>query len=555
MSSASDQVVFEESVTDQTRVNLFQSKKWTYVTDSTSNGGQFSGQIQFDLNTLSSQNQWTDLSQGYIQFPVKLSIKNNSNNTPGSINILAASIKNGFHQFVDSVQVVLGGATVQSSQIFTNIDTNYKILSEWSQDELNKYGPSLGIALDDVQVPQDGAVAITSSIDNQGLVDNTTPVDVGFNMASTVTNPGLKSRLQMNNNTTATSKFGKSILGPNQSLIAKSNVAAGASAVSGADIYVQFYLATIRLKDLSDAIKNMPLVKGMKGFIYVNYNACKSVISNTGTNATITSVQNTATFGRCAPAMVNNASGGLVLSSTATAPVEFVAEVSGVKSSTAAVSGAAPAIQNARLVVPYYVATPEIDRALSMKKTIRYCERFVTQFALSAGQNYNATLSPGISNPKRVILYPYFTGPDSDNQNTRFITNPLISPFDSVPSTTSPFAALKDLQIYVGNQPMFQSPITMDYDTYLNEVAQQGLDGGLASQQSSGLLNQRLWNTLYRYYTCDIGRRMNSEDGASKSVQLSCTNATLCPMSVIAIIWYEREITIDTASGFVSQNK
>lgn len=53
MSSASDQVAFAESVEDQSNVNLFQAKKWTYVTDSTSNGGQFSGQLQFDLNTLS----------------------------------------------------------------------------------------------------------------------------------------------------------------------------------------------------------------------------------------------------------------------------------------------------------------------------------------------------------------------------------------------------------------------------------------------------------------------------------------------------------------------
>jgi hypothetical protein len=320
----------------------------------------------------------------------------------------------------------------------------------------------------------------------------------------------------------------------------------GTSALPGEDTFVQFYLATIRLKDISDSIAKLPLIKGLKGFIYVNYNAATSTIL--GSNLTPTAVTNTATYGRCMPAMINWDNTGYSLGSTGSCV--FTAEVSGVTSTL--LPNPVPNQKNARLVVPYYNATPEIDRALSTKKTIRYNERFVTQFSLDPNQNYNATLSPGISNPKRLILYPYFTGAGTSGVGA-FATNPLLSPFDSAPSTTSPFAAIKDLQIYIANAPMYQSPISYDFETYLNEMAQQGLDGGLVSQTGSGLLNQRMWNQLYRYYTCDIGRRMNSEDGCSKSVQVSCTNATKCPMSVIAIIWYEREITIDTASGMVVQ--
>ena len=102
MSSASDRLVFEESVEGQDNVNLFESKKWTYITDSTSSNGQFSGQIQFDLNTLSSQNQWTSLSEAIIQFPVKLTIKNGSVATaPATCGINSATISNGFHNFID----------------------------------------------------------------------------------------------------------------------------------------------------------------------------------------------------------------------------------------------------------------------------------------------------------------------------------------------------------------------------------------------------------------------------------------------------------------------
>lgn len=542
--SASDKTVFEESVEAQDNVNLFESKKWTYITDSTSSNGNFSGQMQFDLNTLSSQNQWTDLSQAVITFPVKLTIKNGSTATaPTACAVNAATIKNGFHQFVDSVQIVIGGSTIQSSQIFTNIDTNYKILTEFSQDTLKKWGPTLGIALDDINVKSDTFPAAVENLDNNGLVT----VNTGFNLQTTL-NSGLKQRLNMFNNSSA-STLGKSILGANQSIVGKSNVQVNAVATALADVFVMHALGTIRLKDISDAISKMPLVKGLKGFIYLNYNSSSHTLA--GSTTTLSEAPSSiATFGRCCPAVLNLvATDGFSLGAT-TNPV-FTAEISAVASNTLTT---ATSIQtNAILHAPYYVATPEVDRALTFKKTIRYNERFVTQFNIGMTTNYTATLSPGISNPKRVILYPYFTGAGASG-NSGFLANPLLSPFDGAPSTTSPFAALKDLQLYVGNVPMFQQPVSMDWQTFSNEVAQNGLDGGIIDQNASGLLSQKMWNQLYRYYTCDIGRRMNSEDGASKSIQIQCSNATTCPMSVVAIIWYEKEYQIETASGMVMQS-
>lgn len=546
MSSESDKVIFESSIDPQDNVNLFQTKKWTYITDS--NNGTFRGQLQFDLNTLSSQQNWSSLSEAYVQFPIKLSIKNNNAVAPGQITALAATLKNGFHQFVDSVQIVLGGSTIQSSQIFTNIDTTYKILSEWSQDELIKHGPSLGIALDDYLGTRDTDLGATDSLDNAALV-LTTPNAGGFNMGYNK-NPGFKDRMHMLNNNVESTCFGQSILGTNAQTAGKSRVQVLSSATANADIFVMYALGTIKLGMIADAVKKLPLVKGLKGFVYINYNAGTTVLTNVAASANITAVTNTATYGRCMPAMLNTGVDGITLNATNASPVTFTAEISA--DASGALSSAAAPMTTARLVCPYYVASPEVDRALTQKYTYRYNERFVTQFDISATGNVNQTLTPGISNPKRVILYPYFTGVGTSG-NTGFVANPLLSSLDSVPSTTSPFAALKELQFYVGNIPMFQSPTTLDYDQFLNEISEQGLDGGQNEQQASGLLSQRTWNQLYRYYTCDIGRRLGSEDGSSKSIQVQCTNATKCPMTVIAIIWYEREITVDTAMGTITQ--
>jgi len=556
MSSDSDRVAFDESVSAQDNSNLFQAKKWTYITDSTSSAGVFTGQIQFDLGTLSSQNQWTDLSQAYIQFPVKLSI-----NTPDAIasgtltnSVLAATIKNGFHNFVDSVQIVLGSTTIQSSQIYQNIDTTYKILSEWSQDELRKYGPSLGIALDDYQLGTDSALTTRTGLDNVALTA-LSPAYQGVTYPIN-SNPGFKERSLMQNSSVISTTSATTILGNvNCANSGKSRVQFVASGTvvptAGQEIYVQFALATIRLKDISDAVSKLPLVKGMKGFIYVNYNAAQTTytISADG-NGTLTAAPTSSQyFGRCQPGMLNAGA----VAHTIGGRLQFKCEVSGAATSGSALTDAIPTFNNARLFAPYYVANPEVDRALTMKKTIRYNERFVTSFDISAGGSYTGTITPGISNPKRLILVPRLTGSAGAAGTAAFQLEPLLSPWDAVPAATSPFAGIKDLQVYVGNSPAFQSPVTMTYEMFLQEVAQQGLDGGLGNQQASGLLSQRMWDQMYRYYTVDIGRRMNSEDGASKSVQVQCNNATTTAMKVIAILWFEREITIDTALGQVSQ--
>ncbi len=544
MSSESDQYVYMTSVEPQDNVSLFEEKKYTYITDSNSNGGVFTSQLQFDLQNLSS-NYWIDLKEGYIQFPCKLSIKNNNAFAPGQCTINAATMKSGFHNFVDSIQIVVNGNTVQSSQIFTNIDATYKVLSEWSQDELEKYGPTLGIALDNYLIERDTNGGINSSLDNSSLITNVGGFDQTFQR-----NEGFKRRLEWFNNGLLSSNLGRSILGTNQPLCGKGNVQTDATvATTGSDVFCAFFLGTIRLKDLSDFVAKMPLCKNVKGFVYVNFNSSSHTIT-ANSSGTVTGITNTSIYGRSAPAMVNLGVDGLALNGSNATSVVFTAEISGVKSAN--LSTAQPTYTNARLTVPYYVATPSIDRALTMVKTIRYCERYVTQFSIDANGNFNGTLTPGVSNAKRLILYPYFTGPGTSG-NTGFITNPLLSALDSVPSTTSPFALIKDLQVIHGNKSIFNQPITCDSDLFLQEISKQGEDGGQNSLAGSGVLTQELYDSLYRYATVDLGRRMGADDGCSKAVQISCTNGTNCPMTVIAIIWYEKEVKIDTASCRVEQ--
>ncbi|GMF16704.1 unnamed protein product [Phytophthora lilii] len=60
-----------------------------------------------------------------------------------------------------------------------------------------------------------------------------------------------------------------------------------------------------------------------------------------------------------------------------------------------------------------------------------------------------------------------------------------------------------------------------EYDLFVQEMSKSGVDGGLDDAMSAGLLSQRQWESLYGFVAVDIGRRLPSEDGASKSIIVS----------------------------------
>ncbi|GMF36030.1 unnamed protein product [Phytophthora lilii] len=82
---------------------------------------------------------------------------------------------------------------------------------------------------------------------------------------------------------------------------------------------------------------------------------------------------------------------------------------------------------------------------------------------VAPGASFTWTVSNGIANPKRLIMQPVITNPIAGATVSDTI-NPFRSPFSTVPATTSPFAALKNLQTTVGNVPIWNNPVSLGYD-------------------------------------------------------------------------------------------
>jgi hypothetical protein len=537
MSSESDRALFDQSVEPFDETVLFNERKVAYTVDSSSNGGQFSSQIQWNLHQLSSQANWVSLKDAYVQIPIRVKIKNAGASSVSSVSTdtTLTVLKNGFHNLIDSCQLVLDGSTVQTTQVFSNIHANFDILTTWSKDTYTKLGPVLGVELDNY-----------TSLDNTAIA-TVIPATLGTDMTVSANTAIAKRQAVQNVSASAGSAY--SILGTQAKNIGKSQVAtvSAASVAAGAHCYTQFVLATIRLRDICPFARECPFIRNCKGFLYLNVNSSITTLTY-DSGAALASVSSNMQYGRSCPVMLNSASAASQLAK-ASATWELTVEPSGIQTNQ---TGAVPQITYAKLVAPFVVPNPRVDSALSMKKTFRWTERNVSTFDIVANGTGTFTLTPGIANPTGVLLYPYFTG---SSTVSNLLAAPLQSPFDAVPSTTSPFAALKDLQILVANKPVFNNPVNYDADMFLQEINTLGENGGEEDQLASGILSAMDWDRLYRYYFVNLRYRLDSEDGSAKSVIVQCTNATACNMRVIAFTLYEKEGTVDTSNGRIMMGR
>jgi len=562
MSSDGDQIAFHNSMNDNLAdaSNIpFSDKNYTFITDSTSNSGSFSsGQIQFDLSTLNSQSQWINLSEAMIEFPVKITAQlttagTSTKTTDTTAAINTAIIKNGWHQWIDSAQLIVNGQTIQSSQPYENVAAQFRILSKWSQDTLQKMGPTCGFALDDCTADSDVTTTISNTVNMANATYSTVAANVkGFdavNNQSSLFNKGIQTRSSFTNSdiNPSSANIQTQILGAASMKTAgrshASTLAAGSNTVN-TYLYSAFYMATCRLKDLAD-IDDFPLVKNLKGYLYLSFNSSQVNITSAAGAATITGVTITSLTGRTTPFLINNSSTGLLMGNyAATGTVcQIVGSVDA--TTTGAQTNAGPLLTNARLLVPYYISNPKADQALTQSnKFFTTLEKIVNPITCAAGASVNYTITVGVPNARKLVLLPMW----QNLGGVTNLTNPEQSPFDTVPATSGPFATLANLQVYLANKPLYQYPIAYDFEQWIEENAQLGLNGAMISEQTSGLLSEQLFEQNHKFYYIDLSRRLESEDGTSKSVQVSFTNPSSgFGLKVVAIVFYEKRWIINTS--------
>jgi hypothetical protein len=567
MASSSDDVVLALSEMNQVIPENFTEKQWVWINDQ--NNGSYNGQIVFEASSLGSSGRWINWSEGFIQIPIVWGYKTAGDSTGKKHGALGVGLKNGFHQLVDSAEVIFGNVSVQQITPFSNVFNSFKMLTTFSSDSLAKYGALLNFFPDSWRSSYYSAAA---SLYGAGTANNNIAlpalIDYGkangeYPVGDLVVNEGLLSRLY-NTNFPFTDIAGAAkdtvsygFYTSNTGALGKSRWGADTGA-AGARLYFVESIATIRLKDISDFCNKLGLAKGAIMKFTINTNtAISSVSCDTGKMdlaAGAVSIQ-----GRTNPLMITaNGTNSPLIDVLTTKQVNLFGIGIGSLSLPGAATRKNALLSACRLYVPTYQMTGEAEASFLESQETReivYDDlyNYVVAGVASNGQ-FTQLLTNGIIAAKYMVTVP-FLNPAAGNNLTTSAVSPLASPFCSEPGTSSPGLAIGQYNIQLSGKNMYQQNQVYDFDQYESEItAINAMNGGQIDGITSGLISYDMWGSTYRYYVTDLSRGQPVDMLVPKSVQILGQNLSSKIVDYYCFIVYQRKIIIRTIDSSIVAN-
>jgi hypothetical protein len=587
-----DSLVFEDSINTELHPNDFVSKQWLYVNDN--NNGNYQSQIVVDTTALSNSGGYIGWSESFLAIPLVITLSSDSDKFLPSATPLDyfVGLKNGFWQILHSMTVEFNNNNVVQQVPFLNVFTTFKNLTSWSQDDLKNHSMSCGFypdesdswlyndtdsANDKIQAPfgqglsnSRNAQRYTSdsktTAANNVYTTTTTTID-GTTSASNPQskwNKGLRQRQEWLSydptNDASFTQQGKLLSQSNASQVYKSyidNSTAGAKIIR--------LVAKVRLADVCDYFKQLPLLKGSTMRIYINTNQAQSKIKITATaDATkynIMTLEEQTLQNSTNPLMLAPVSlgyGGKPIADAILADNKtegyFYVNVSIFKNNFPQPTnfkgwGASTSLSTVRLYAPNYVFNPISEQrylSLTPTKKVIYRDIFQYSFPNIKGQsNFNFLVSNGISNLKSVLVVPMLNAQSNNNIAT------LQSPFSATGGMPDPIS-LTNFNIQVSGKNLFINNEIYDFEQFMEQLQSSNqLNGNLTKGLTSGLIGEYEFSSGYRYYYGDCSRSLPSEDGVPKAIQLlGVVNAPdTVYVDLMVFCEFERSCTIDIRTG------
>lgn len=572
-----DEYLYNSSMEPQVTSQDMVDKEILYVQDIS--GGSYSGQFVIETSSLANSGKFLAYSESYLEIPFIVSFQSSITLTAvdNLVNGFMVGLKNGHHQLIDSIQIDMGNTNVVQLQPYTNYHVSYKLNTELSPSDVKKYGDVIGFALD---TPASATFSAGASASGDGTSNNrfnsinqTTAGNINApnwrtQLDEGAVNSGLFERQKSKafdlqpaiGGITAGSGWGAN---PGLSTTAGANTIAKSymtsSGVAGVgNVWQWVIIATIRMRDLCDFFDKIPLLRGVFLRATVNYNSVLGTITTVAVGPSMVQTSLTQLSGRTNPLMVaSSAFGNPSNPAVAGGGGGTFSIACGIARTASPASTVSAPISAVRWYVPAYMLNPiKEEQYLTMNKykTITYKDIYnYNVTSVSSGGSFNAILTNGIVNAKKVIVIPIFN--NAANNAATASLNPAQSFFDTVPASSSPLAVLTNFNVQVSGQNMFQQNELYDFQQFLDEQSRTGINGGaFDSGIQSGLIGFKEWTYNYRYYVCDISRRLPAENNVPKSVVITGTNASGKILDLFCFIEFERKIVIDLESGQIARN-
>ena len=220
--------------------------------------------------------------------------------------------------------------------------------------------------------------------------------------------------------------------------------------------------------------------------------------------------------------------------------------------------------QSIMLYVPAYTFNPTFEEAYlgSPVKTVVYTDIYqYTTPAVSANSPFNQLLTNGIANIKSILVFPVYENMVSKDysyvgsytnppQSIAKTTSPLLSPFDTCPSTTSPLCHIANFNVVVAGQNMIYNTQKYAYEEFLNNLSGcNSINANLVNGLTSGLIGQSDFVASQCLYYVNTSRMLPVDEVVPKSVSIQGQNMSTQSVRYICFIEYGVQVSVDVLTG------
>lgn len=324
-------------------------------------------------------------------------------------------------------------------------------------------------------------------------------------------------------------------------------------------------VAVIRLSDIFDSIKNLPMTKKIDATLrlYINVG---SVVSNVTANGglMLTSGSNNTFTNTCPllqsclselPSGCTNIASALYISTPPTgATVSINTNNNAVSFNTGIPSHY---MNQCRLYYPQIELKPEILSnylTSNRSKQIVYTSILTNTFNnISANSSFSYLVQSGVSRIKSVIILPYLASAINGATASTAISgvtpfSQQLSPFDSAPATSAPISLLS-LNVAVGGVNILSNNLlSYGFENFIEMINTYGNTSGSDLGLGVGLFNQQYWENN-KVYFIDCSRSFQSDYITPRNINITATNNANVAIDLLVITEYEKVAVLDVETG------
>jgi hypothetical protein len=584
-----DQFFYQSSLKTDSSVRVSSRKRVPYVID-LNQGSYANGVITIDATSqLNGAEGFACLRDAYIMLPYKVSMKNThaTQALGAAANRLSVGLKCGNWNVIDAMSLELNGKSILSMTEYKMFANNLRAQAETSPAYVEKHGAesflypdsSGSLTWGSATASHTTTPAATTAGDGYSNTasDLTGKLDVSAanGAASLSANDDFVRRLLVNPPTINTATAATT----NTNTNGWPTIAAGASttianqfgrgaflagvATAGAIAGTWNYLLKIKLVDLHPIFKELDLMANPQIKLRFRVNQGSSVIGLPYTNSAkvMTLTSTTLASGQVCPIMVASSGTGTPNVGVVPAAAGQISVAWGAITNTLepAVDSTYFPFTTTRLYVPF--VDLENPQAIISKpvKTVKYLDYYAQWFYQRAGlgvqtgqhnASFDLQLSASLKNAKYIALLP-FAETSKDNYVSATVQQ-FQSCFDSAPWTVQGGSSIRNFNVRIGSQQVFDISYDYDFHAFINEFSKlSAINGDQTPELCNGLIDYQKWSTTNRVLVADVSRL--TEKDVPQSIQVMGTNASCQGVNLLCIVAFENELTYNRLTGEVEE--